>query len=97
MSWDENAMLEDVKFALERFPGGIRHLFDNRKQKVDLTRVFRKHGEAETTLEFLATRIHAGYGDDLRYTSIFFPPPVENYLKFHFLKRTRKVSKILKP
>jgi hypothetical protein len=42
-------------------------------------------GWPEVTLEFVASRIHAGYELDITKTKIFIPPPVERYLTWYFL------------
>jgi hypothetical protein len=78
-------LLDDVKHALECFPEGIRHLFEMRHGSIDLTKIFKNHGESSATFEYLATRIHAGYGLTLKATQLFLPPAVEGFLMRQFL------------
>ena len=82
--FDSSQLLNEVKLAVEKFPRAVHDMFARRHETVDLTSVMDPAGR-RVTGEYVASRIHAGFGQDLEKTKIFIPPSVEEYLICHFL------------
>ena len=91
-------MQTEAVYALRMFPEQIRWLFNNRNSVLDLTSPCPiMKGDAGSpdfnkrwpTMEYLATRVHAGIeGDDLSEASVYIPPPIESYLKLYLSELT---------
>jgi len=81
---DSSLLLNDVKLAVRRFPKAVYQLFSARDKPMDLTALIAS-SECRATCEYIATRIHAGFGDNIKWTQIYIPPNVEEYLICHFL------------
>ena len=90
----EQNMIKDVRRACSKFPGAIKKLWENNtraissKTTLDLSEVVACDDGKEATLEFLATRIHAGYGLKLQSTLLVITPLVEGVLRSYFLPLT---------
>ena len=82
--FEAKELINDVRVALSKYREGIRKLFEKRSEVIDLTGFY--HGTTPPVpLAYLATRIHAGYCEELTSTRLHIPPPIENYLLWHFL------------
>jgi hypothetical protein len=79
-------ILEDVIEAAKRWPDEIKtYLLDRRfDSDIDLEHEIDL-GDRIANVLFLATRIHAGIGDDISSSAIFIMPPVLRYLEAHFV------------
>jgi hypothetical protein len=77
--YDSTFLLNEVKLAVRKFPNAIRHMLSNRDKIFELTEIIDPAG-SRVTGEFIATRIHAGFGDNVKGTRIFITPIVEEYL-----------------
>ncbi len=89
-------MQAEAAYPLRMFPEQIKWLFYHRNTVIDLKGQCPAEREDSAewkkrwpSLEYLATRLHAGIeGDDLTKANIYIPPPIESYLKLNLSPRS---------
>jgi hypothetical protein len=90
-SWCIDELLLDVRRAVRLWPSAIKRLFSLRGNKninlhteVPVRAIASESVELKVSMEFLATRIHAGIGPNPYSSEIHIMPPILEYLEACF-------------